>query len=52
MIKKKTNQHRIFLRQLSEELAMPIIEDRSQNLQIMRTSSAELPSGWLDHTGK
>lgn len=31
MIRKKTNQRRIFLRQLSEELAKPFIEDRSTN---------------------
>lgn len=36
MIKKKTHQRRIFLRQLSEELCKPIIEDRSSNKQIMR----------------
>ena len=42
MIKKKTNQRRKFLRQLSEELSVPMIEDRSQNLQIMRHYSTKL----------
>lgn len=36
MINKKANERRYFLRQLSEELCMPSIEDRSENPQIMR----------------
>ncbi|XP_071567686.1 piggyBac transposable element-derived protein 4-like [Temnothorax nylanderi] len=42
MISKKTNQRRLFLRQLSEELAKPFIEDRSANVQIMRHFSTKL----------
>ena len=41
MLKKKINQRRIFLHQLSEELAKPIIEDRSSNEQIMRHHSTK-----------
>ena len=41
MLKKKTNQRRIFLHQLSEELAKPIIENRSSNKQIMRHHSTK-----------
>ena len=41
MLKKKTNQRRIFLHQLSEELAKPFIEDRSSNTQIMRHHSTK-----------
>ena len=36
MMKNKTNQRRLFLRQLAEELAMPLIEERALNQQIMR----------------
>lgn len=36
MLPKKTNRRRLFLRQLSEELAMPMIEERASNQQIMR----------------
>ena len=39
--KVKTNQRRIFLHQLSEELAKPFIEDRSSNKQIMRHHSTK-----------
>ena len=35
MKKKRTNQKRLFLRQLAEELAMPLIEERALNQQIM-----------------
>lgn len=42
MIKKKTNQRRCFLRQLSEELTKPYIEDRSVNQQIMRNYSTKI----------
>lgn len=41
MIKRKTNECRCFLRQLSEELCMPLIEDRSKNPQIMRNFSTK-----------
>ena len=41
MLKKKTNQRRIFLHQLSEELAKPFIEDRSSNKQIMHHHSTK-----------
>lgn len=37
-----TGQRRIFLRQLSEELSKPFIEDRSGNFQIMRHYSTKL----------
>ena len=43
MLKKKTNQRRIFLHQLSEELAKPFIEDRSSNKHIMRYHSTKNP---------
>lgn len=33
---KETNQRRLLLRQLSEELVTLIIEARSQNVQVMR----------------
>ena len=36
MLKQKTNQRRIFLRQLSEELCIPLIEDRATNNQVTR----------------
>ena len=36
MLPQKTNQRRLFLRQLGTELAMPIIECRVTNVQIMR----------------
>lgn len=36
MLKKRSNARSIFLRQLGEELSMPMIQDRSQNVQIMR----------------
>ncbi|XP_065674166.1 piggyBac transposable element-derived protein 4-like [Hydra vulgaris] len=36
MMKKKTNQRRLFMRQLSEELAKPMIIIRYQNLQVRR----------------
>lgn len=36
MIKKKTNKYRLILWRLSEELCMPLIEEQSQNIQIMR----------------
>ena len=39
MLKKNTNQRRIFLHQLSEELAKPFIEDHSSNKQNMRHHS-------------
>lgn len=42
MINKKTNQRRIFLRQLSEELAKPFIEDRAGNPQVMRHFNTKL----------
>jgi len=42
MIPKKTSQRRIFLRQLSEELCMPHIQERSQNCQIMRHFSTKM----------
>jgi len=42
MLKKKTDQRRAFLRQLSEELAKPHIEDRSSNNQIMRNHSTKI----------
>ena len=41
MLKKKTNHRRIFLHQLSEELANPFIEDGSSNKQIMRHHSTK-----------
>ena len=41
MLKKKTNPRRIFLHQLSEELAEPFIKDRSSNKQIMRHHSTQ-----------
>ena len=41
MLKKKTNQRRIFSHQLSEELAKLFIEDRSSNKQIMRHHSTK-----------
>lgn len=41
MIKKKTHQRRIFLRQLSEELCKSMIEDRFSNNQIMRHHSTK-----------
>ena len=37
----KKNQWRLFLRQLSEELAKSMIEDRTQNKQIMRIPSTK-----------
>ena len=40
-LKKKTNQRRIFLHQLSEELVKPLIENRSSNKQIMRHHSTK-----------
>ncbi|XP_011699423.1 PREDICTED: piggyBac transposable element-derived protein 4-like [Wasmannia auropunctata] len=42
MIKKKTNQRRVFLRQLSEELAKPFIEDRAGNAQVMHHFTTKL----------
>ncbi|XP_018395958.1 PREDICTED: piggyBac transposable element-derived protein 4-like [Cyphomyrmex costatus] len=42
MIPRKTNQRRIFLRQLSEELAEPMIVTRSQNVQIMRNYNTKI----------
>lgn len=42
MIDKKTNQRRIFLRQLSEELAKPFIEERAGNPQVMRHFNTKL----------
>ena len=42
MIQKKTNQRRTFLRQLSEELAKPFIEDRYVNGQIMRNYNTKI----------
>ena len=42
MLPKKTNQRRLFLRQLSEELATPMIEDRYHNVQIMRNYSTKI----------
>nr|XP_022906882.1 uncharacterized protein LOC111418576 [Onthophagus taurus] len=42
MIQRKTNQRRTFLRQLSEELAKPFIEDRSKNAQIMRNYNTKI----------
>lgn len=39
---KKTSQRRIFLRQLSEELCMPHIQERSHNCQIMRQFSTKM----------
>ena len=36
MLKKRSNARSIFLRQLGEELCLPMIQDRSQNVQIMR----------------
>ncbi|XP_033229623.1 uncharacterized protein LOC117181165 [Belonocnema kinseyi] len=41
MLKKHTNQRRVFLRQLSEELCKPLIEDRSLNNQVMRHHSTK-----------
>lgn len=41
MLKKHTNQRRIFLRQLSEELCKSFVEDRSTNAQIMRHHSTK-----------
>ena len=40
-LKKKINQRRIFLHQLSEELAKPFIEYRSSNKKIMRHHSTK-----------
>lgn len=40
--KRKTNQRRSFLRQVSEELAKPYIEDRSVNEQIMRNYNTKI----------
>lgn len=42
MLRKKTNRRRLFLRQLSEELAMPMIEERAPNQQIMRNHSTKI----------
>jgi len=42
MIKKKTHERRLFMRQLSEELVVSLVEGRSQNLQIMRNLSSKL----------
>lgn len=42
MIPKKTTQRKTFLLQLADELAMPIIEDRSANQQIMRHESSKI----------
>lgn len=42
MIKKKTTQRRMFLRQLSEELAKPFIEDRFENSRITRNHSTKI----------
>jgi hypothetical protein len=41
-IPKKTSQRRIFLRQLSDELCMPHIQERSKNYQIMRHFSTKM----------
>lgn len=35
MLKKRSNARNTFLRQLEEELCLPIIQDRSQNVQVM-----------------
>jgi len=40
MIKKRSNARSIFLRQLGEELSLPMIQDRSQNIQVMRHFSS------------
>lgn len=42
MIKKKTHQRRLFLKQLSEELAMPMVQSRFDNNQIMRNFSTKM----------
>jgi len=42
MLPKKINQRRLFLRQLSEEFATPMIEDRYRNVQIMRNYSTKI----------
>lgn len=42
MIRKKTNERRIFMRELAEQSAMPAIEERSCNQQIMRHYSTKL----------
>ena len=42
MMKKKTNQRILFLRQLAEELAVPLIEERVLNQQIMPHQSTKL----------
>lgn len=42
MMPKKTNQRRLFMRQLSKELATPMIEDRSRNPQVMRNYNTKI----------
>lgn len=39
MLPKKTNQQRLFMRQMSEELAKPMIENGYSNKQVMRNHS-------------
>ena len=41
MIKKTTNQRRVFLRQLSAELTRPLIEERFTNDQVMHNHSTK-----------
>lgn len=41
MTPRKTNQRKIFLGQLAAELAMPMIEDRDSNQQIMRNRATK-----------
>ncbi|XP_033230914.1 uncharacterized protein LOC117182004 [Belonocnema kinseyi] len=42
MMKKTSDQRPLFLRHLSEELAMPAVEECSQNMQVMRNFSTKL----------
>lgn len=45
MLRKNTDQRRVFLRQLGEELCSPIIQDRSLNQQVIRNLSTKLAIG-------
>lgn len=42
MLPNKSNNRRIFLRQVREELCLPIIRSRSTNVQVMRHFSCKL----------
>lgn len=42
MLSKKTHQQRVFMRQMSEELAKPMIEQRYSNKQVMRHCSTKI----------